>query len=64
MRGVYLTTVGFGLGNYNDVLMEQLANQEMESTPVDNIREAQRIFVEDLSGVASHRQGRQGAGRF
>ena len=25
-EGVYLTTVGFGMGNFNDVLMEQLAN--------------------------------------
>ena len=24
--GIYLTTVGFGMGNYNDVLMEQLAD--------------------------------------
>ncbi len=52
MRGVYLTTVGFGLGNYNDVLMEQLANQgDGIYAYVDNIREARRIFVEDLSGT-------------
>ncbi len=25
-RGVQLTTIGFGMGNYNDVLMEQLAD--------------------------------------
>jgi len=25
-RGIYLTAVGFGMGNYNDVLMEQLAD--------------------------------------
>ena len=26
-EGIELTTVGFGMGNYNDVLMEQLADQ-------------------------------------
>ena len=26
-EGITLTTVGFGMGNYNDVLMEQLANK-------------------------------------
>jgi Ca-activated chloride channel family protein len=25
-EGIYLTTIGFGMGNFNDVLMEQLAN--------------------------------------
>ena len=39
-------------GNYNDVLMEQLANQgDGLYAYVDNIREARRIFVEDLSGT-------------
>ncbi len=51
MRGVYLTTVGFGLGNYNDVLMEQLANQGMGSTPMWTTSARRRIFVEDLSGT-------------
>lgn len=51
-RGIYLSTVGFGLGNYNDTLMEQLANQgDGAYAYVDNIREARRIFVEDLSGT-------------
>ena len=51
-RGIYLSTVGFGLGNYNDTLMEQLANQgDGTYAYVDNIREARRIFVEDLSGT-------------
>ena len=26
-EGVYLTTVGFGMGNFNDVLLEQLADK-------------------------------------
>jgi Ca-activated chloride channel family protein len=51
-RGVYLTTVGFGLGNYNDVLMEQLADQgDGFYAYVDTIDEAKRLFVHDLTGM-------------
>ena len=51
-RGVSLTTVGFGMGNYNDVLMEQLANDGDGSYHyVDELSEARRIFVEDLTGT-------------
>ena len=51
-RGVTLTTVGFGMGNYNDVLMEQLANDgDGTYHYVDELPEARRIFVEDLTGT-------------
>ena len=51
-RGVTLTTVGFGMGNYNDVLMEQLANDgDGTYHYVDELSEARRIFVEDLTGT-------------
>ncbi len=51
-EGVTLTTVGFGMGNYNDVLMEQLANNGNGSyTYVDTLSEAKRIFVENLTGT-------------
>ena len=51
-EGVTLTTVGFGMGNYNDVLMEQLANKGDGSYAyVDTIREAKRVFVENLTGT-------------
>ncbi|MDF1515141.1 MAG: von Willebrand factor type A domain-containing protein, partial [Anaerolineae bacterium] len=47
--GIYLTTVGFGMGNYNDVLMEQLADKgDGFYAYVDDIREAERIFVHQL----------------
>ena len=50
--GVTLTTMGFGMGNYNDVLMEQLANDgDGTYHYVDNIGEARRIFVENLVGT-------------
>jgi Ca-activated chloride channel family protein len=51
-KGVRLTTVGFGMGNYNDVLMEQLAQQgDGQYAYVDRLEEARRIFVEQLTGT-------------
>lgn len=51
-EGVTLTTVGFGMGNYNDVLMEQLANKGNGSYAyVDTLKEAKRIFKENLTGT-------------
>ncbi len=50
--GIYLTTVGFGMGNYNDVLMEQLANNgDGFYAYVDDIREAERLFVHNLTST-------------
>ncbi len=51
-QGVTLSTVGVGMGNYNDVLMEQLAdNGNGNYAYVDTIEEAHRIFVENLTGT-------------
>ena len=51
-RGIYLTTVGFGMGNYNDVLMEQLANDgDGFYAYVDTLKEAERVFVRDLTSM-------------
>jgi Ca-activated chloride channel homolog len=51
-QGIELTTVGFGMGNYNDVLMEQLANKgNGRYAYVDTLAEARRIFVENLTGT-------------
>ena len=50
--GVSLTTIGFGMGNYNDVLMEQLANDgDGTYHYVDTLAEARRVFVENLVGT-------------
>ena len=50
--GIQLVTVGFGMGNYNDVLMEQIANDgDGFYAYVDDIREAERLFVHDLTGT-------------
>ena len=51
-EGITLTTVGFGMGNYNDILMEQLANKGNGSYAyVDTLKEAKRVFVENLTGT-------------
>jgi Ca-activated chloride channel family protein len=51
-RGITLSTVGFGMGNYNDVLMERLAQVgEGNYAYVDRLEEARRIFVQNLSGT-------------
>ncbi|MCE2462384.1 MAG: von Willebrand factor type A domain-containing protein [Dehalococcoidia bacterium] len=51
-EGVTLSTVGFGMGNYNDILMEQLANDGNGTYAyVDTLSEARRIFVENLTGT-------------
>lgn len=49
-EGITLTTIGFGMGNFNDILMEQLANKGNGSYAyVDTLGEARRIFVENLT---------------
>jgi Ca-activated chloride channel family protein len=50
--GTTLTTIGVGMGNFNDVLMEQLAdNGDGGYAYVDSIDEAEKIFGEDLVGT-------------
>lgn len=50
--GISLTTVGFGMGNFNDILMEQLAdNGDGHYAYVDDLDEAHRLFVEDLTST-------------
>jgi len=51
-KGITLTTVGFGMGNYNDVLMEKLGNKGNGFYAyVDNLQEARGIFVDNLTGT-------------
>jgi Ca-activated chloride channel homolog len=51
-RGIDLTAVGFGMGNYNDVLLEQLADHgDGNYYYVDRLDEARRIFIENLTGT-------------
>ena len=51
-EGVTLSTVGVGMGNYNDVLMEQLANDGDGSyIYIDNLTEAWKSFVDNLTST-------------
>ena len=48
--GIQLVTVGVGMGNYNDVLLEQLAdNGDGFYAYVDSFAEAQRVFSETVT---------------
>ncbi|MAT97331.1 MAG: hypothetical protein CL608_09335 [Anaerolineaceae bacterium] len=47
--GIQLTTIGFGLGNYNDVMMEQLADQgDGNYGYIDTLEEARNLFVDNI----------------
>ena len=49
-EGIHLVTVGYGMGNYNDYLMEQLADQgDGFYSYVDTFAEAERLFVDELT---------------
>ena len=48
--GIHLVTVGYGMGNYNDHLMEQLADLgDGFYSYVDTYREAEQLFGTDLT---------------
>ena len=50
--GVTLTTLGFGAGNYNDHLAEQLAdNGNGANYYIDSLQEAQKVLVDQLSST-------------
>lgn len=51
-EGVTVTTVGFGMGNYKDDVMEQFANKGNGNHHyVDSLFEAKRIFQTELGGT-------------
>jgi Ca-activated chloride channel homolog len=51
-EGVTLTTVGFGMDNYNDTLMEQLANNGNGFYAyVGDRSEARRLFIDQITGT-------------
>lgn len=48
-NGIALTTLGFGQGNYNDDLMEQLADHgDGNYAYIDTINEARKVLVDEL----------------
>ncbi|KQL46338.1 hypothetical protein AN963_15360 [Brevibacillus choshinensis] len=51
-KEINLSTFGFGMDNYNDVLMEQLADKgEGQYAYIDSFSEARRVFTEALTGT-------------
>jgi len=50
--GVYLTVLGFGMGNYNDGTLKQLATKGNGNYGyIDTIEEANKILVKQMSGT-------------
>lgn len=51
-KGIQLTTLGFGQGNYNDHLMEQLANKgDGNYAYIDTLNEASKVLVHELDAT-------------
>ncbi len=51
-RGITLTTLGFGAGNYQDTMMEHLANDgDGNYFYIDSEREARRVLVDKLTST-------------
>jgi len=51
-QGIALTTLGFGRGNYNDHLMEQLADKgNGNHAYIDSLLEANKVLVEQMGGT-------------
>lgn len=50
--GIYLTVLGFGMGNYKDSKMETLAdNGNGNYFYIDNINEAKKVLVDEVDGT-------------
>lgn len=50
--GVFLTTLGYGMGNYQDSKMEMLANKGNGNYYyIDQLQEAQKVFGNDMMGT-------------
>ncbi|MFK7931672.1 MAG: von Willebrand factor type A domain-containing protein [Myxococcota bacterium] len=51
-KGITLTTLGFGNGNYKDTMMERLANDgDGNYYYIDSLQESRRLFVDQLSST-------------
>ncbi|MBF0288751.1 MAG: VWA domain-containing protein [SAR324 cluster bacterium] len=50
--GIFLTVLGFGMGNYKDDRMEQLADKGNGNYAyIDNLLEAQKVLVKEMGGT-------------
>jgi len=51
-KGIQLSTVGFGQGNYKDTMMEQLADKgDGNYSYIDSEEQAHRVFSEQVNGL-------------
>ncbi|QJB28556.1 vWA domain-containing protein [Limnospira fusiformis] len=51
-RGIYLTVLGFGMGNYKDSKMEKLSNHGNGNYAyIDNLMEAKKVMSTELTGT-------------
>jgi Ca-activated chloride channel family protein len=51
-KGIFLTILGFGMGNYKDGRMEQLADKGNGNYfYIDNLMEAKKVFINDMRGT-------------
>jgi len=51
-KGITLSTIGVGMGNYNDTMMEQLADKGNGNYYyIDTIKEGERIFKQEMTGT-------------
>jgi len=51
-RGVFLTTLGFGMGNYKDAMLETLADKGNGNYAyIDTINEARKVLVDELGST-------------
>jgi len=51
-EGITLSTVGFGNGNYQDTMMEQLADKgDGNYSYIDDEKQAKKVFVEQIDGL-------------
>jgi Ca-activated chloride channel family protein len=50
--GVGLTILGFGMGNYNDHMLEEISNAgDGNAAYIDTLKEAQKVLVTDIGGT-------------
>ncbi len=51
-KGIYLSVLGFGQGNYNDILMQKLAqNGNGNAAYIDTLQEARKVLVEEAAST-------------
>jgi len=51
-KNIYLSVLGFGIGNHNDAMLEQLSNKANGNYSfIDNKKEANKVLVEQMTGT-------------